>query len=736
MKSDKLFDLLGEIDDKFYEEARIPDEQYGIEIVSEHRPFGSFMSIFGPIAACAALIAVVIVGANFINRNAGLVNANESDSDSSFDVTLSSDSGVSSESSAATSTESSTSSVPDVSNDIELLTETELLENYPPIDLDSVPDIKGNGLEVQMTQQDKTLQKATLGTFKRGEYGKYTLYMLGEYIHIDKSDDPDCLYAYYVTLALVKDGKVIDSDSTHTTSVSMGQGGYRFSVDELKSMADGQISYLLYADLCDSNIVIFRYILPKDGSYERDNECTFYTITDSGELRLLMGDTSGIGGSVMTASVFLYDGYILDSGQDTITDKDVRYKFISKNFGSNPYDGAPHFTASEYVNPDDVLDLSEYPPVDISQIPDVGEKVYNPGIELPKATIAEKQVGEYTLSLIGDGLRTSSVLQRTDDARFMAENVRSVISRDGNVINVTHEYGTLEGETYFDTGEETSADKQFHDTYNLTELLPDAYEMSDGIVFSLNRKSRQQSSIYKFGTIKNDVMEEFAVPEDITSILSSYESTGEVTVTSEENAVFIDGVGTYIFDFDALTYSFTAAKYTTFDSEAFGKVQPHVILDIKQDGEYKYCLMGDNVTINPAEEFPIVEFETLFIAVEKDGKRIARVNADNYSPLNGSKLSDYIQLFEMKDGKGFIMYYDLDPYGNQYEYAKIYKLENDVIFKQYYVNDNAPASAEGSPYYIGHDFTIDYDNNAIIVGDKKVTIDFDINMFHETEREI
>lgn len=29
MKSDKLFDLLGEIDDKFYEEARIPDEQYG-----------------------------------------------------------------------------------------------------------------------------------------------------------------------------------------------------------------------------------------------------------------------------------------------------------------------------------------------------------------------------------------------------------------------------------------------------------------------------------------------------------------------------------------------------------------------------------------------------------------------------------------------------------------------------------------------------------------------------------
>lgn len=735
MKSTELFDLLGEIDDKFFVEARIPEEQHGVEVVSEHRPIRGFLGIFLPIAACVAIIAAVAVGANILSKNAGFIGPNDPDSELSSDAPFTSDNTASSESSSTTST----SSVPDVSNDIERLTEAELLENYPPIDLDSVPDIKGSGLEVQVTQQDKTLQKATLGTF---EYRKYTLYMLGEYIHIDKSNDPDCLYAYNVTLAVVKDGKVIGTDGTHTTSVSMGQGGYRFSVDELKIMAEGKISYLQYSDLCESNIVIFRYILPKDGSYERDYECTFYTITDSDELRLLMGDTSAIGGSGLTASVFLYDGFILDTGQDTITDKDVRYKFISKNFGSNPYDGAPHFTASEYVDPDKVLDLSEYPPVDISKIPDVGEKVYNSGLDLPNATIAEKQVGEYTITIIGDGLRTSPLfqnhplIQKTGNMIIMAENARVVISRDGKILKVTHENGAGDTDIYFDAGEDVFA----------SYLFPDVYEMKDGIVFGLNRRTANGGDfVPRFGTIVDDAMKQFKPSatsydgrvdpfEDLTLPVE------EVTLLADENTLIIDGIKC-IFDFDTLTFSdavtpdVNIGDYTAFDGDSLYTVQPHVILDTKQSSEYKFYLLGDNVEKKAAEEFPLVDFDKLYIVAEKDGKKIAQITADNYN-LNGSKLTEYLQPFEMKDGRGFVMYYALDPYGADYQYAMIYKLENDTITKLRYEYDYGPAPATGSPHFVGKDFTIDHDNNAIIVGDHKLTLDFDQNVFSETAREI
>ena len=219
MKSTELFELLGEIDDKFYEEARIPDEQHGVEVVSEHRPIRGFLGIFLPIAACVAIIAAVVIGADIISKNAGFVGPNNPDSELSSDAPFTSDSGVSSvETSSSTSSEDS--SVP-------VITDNEVirLEDYPPIDLEKVPDLNGSGFETQMTQQDKKLQKATLETLKCGEY---ELYMLGEYIHIDKSSDPELLYSYHVKLALAKDGKVLSDDAPHTRSVSMGQAGYPF----------------------------------------------------------------------------------------------------------------------------------------------------------------------------------------------------------------------------------------------------------------------------------------------------------------------------------------------------------------------------------------------------------------------------------------------------------------------------------------------------------------------------
>ncbi len=160
MKSTELFDLLGEIDEKFYIEARIPDEQHGVEVVSEHRPIRGFMSIFLPIAACVAIIAAVAVGANFVKRNAGILPPNYPDSDLSSDAPFTSDMIVSSYDMSSTSSEES--SAPPVVDDKEIR-----LEDYPPIDLDNIPELQGGGLQSQIEHQDEKLQKATLATLDR-----------------------------------------------------------------------------------------------------------------------------------------------------------------------------------------------------------------------------------------------------------------------------------------------------------------------------------------------------------------------------------------------------------------------------------------------------------------------------------------------------------------------------------------------------------------------------------------
>lgn len=711
MKSTELFDLLGEIDDKFYEEARIPDEQYGVEIVSEHRPFRGFMSIFMPIAACVVLIAAVAVGANFIQRNAGLVYPNDSDSELSSDAPLIEDRYVPSTStSTSTKSEASTTSsasIPPEPDDKEIR-----LEDYPPIDFDNIPVLSGGGLETQVSHQDEKLQKATLETLKCGDYD---LNLLGRYIYVN---DPtgDRLYCYYLTLAVSKDGKVISSDSTHTASVSMGQGGYILHRGNMHWIAEeGGNECLKYYELNGADLVIFRYNPPVAGG---NDEHTFFTVTDDGELRLLMGDCSGIGGSSMEACVSL-DDYTVDTQANTLTSGDKVYTFNVENFGLNPYD-AVHYTTSIAQ-----FDLSEYPVVESSEIPDIGGDFYDTTNALPKATISQIKVGDYTLSLIGKNVRKQV-------SKVIAEEVCSVISRDGRIIRFTHENGT---------GVRTLT----LDEYELVRLLPDAYLMNDGIVFGLDKKSVSHTGTPSFGTIRNDVMFEFAPPVLGNDERDPYdgivaEATGKVTVIAEENTLIIDSIK-YVFDFDTITYSDTVTAdvnigdYTAFDDNALGKTQSHVILDVKQAGEYKFYLLGNYVTEKPAEEFPIVDFDKLYIVAEKDGKKIAQITADNYD-LNGLKLTEYLHPFEMKDGKGFIMYYDLDPWGGQYQYAMIYKLKNDKITKLTYEYDYAPAPATGSPHYVGSDFGIDYDNNAIIVGDNKLTLDFNQNVFSETAREI
>ncbi|GEM_PF-5306224 len=700
MRSSELFDILGEIDDKYFEEAKQPDVQHGEIIVAEASPFRSFMSIFAPIAACAAIIVAVVIGANFVSKHAGLVGPN--DLDSSSGVTLSSDSSTVYETESSKTESSSDSSAPTIDdNKIRL-------EDYPPIDINTVPDLKGSGLETQMSQQDKLLQKATLATLKCGEY---ELYMLGRDIHIDKSDDPLCLYSYYMDLAVVKDGEVISSDGPHTFSVSMHQGGYQLAPFDLPN-------YLEYYELNGGNLVVFKYHEPGQDELW-DYECTFFTIADNGELRLLMGDSGGIGGDSIGLAAYLHEGYTVDSINKILTDGDFIYKFNCENFGLNPYD-AVHYTAE--MN----LDLSEYPMLDMEQVPDIAE-ITDWEQCLSKATLAEKQVGYYTLSLIGEKIRSP---KQVNPNIILAENVRTVVSHNGKIV-------------YIDESSSLEIDINYFDNEFMT-----TYEMNYGVVFKLPNSSTGEEC---FGLVKGDQIIKF--DGDLTATYgvdtpAEYDEYAAPIVIAEENALILYNALKYTFDFS--TSSFTAsymgteplilAEYSTYDKNRTD-YQNKAILEEKEAGGYKFYLLGQNAKNSPdnydemlGTTFSVCSFTKLIVAVEKDGRLIA--NTDVYNPNTGHDVEMIGQLlrpFEMRDGIGFVMYCNLES-SKSNPYAMIYKLENDTVTQLKYEMDYAPAPATGSPFLIEPDYTIDAENNAIVYktydGEEvTLTLDFANNMF-------
>lgn len=699
MKSSELFDILGQIDDKFFEEAKQPDVQHGEVVVAESRPFGSFMSIFAPIAACAAIIVAVVIGANFISKNAGMVGPNESDSTS--DVTLSSDNSTVSGTESSVSTPESESSVPPVNNN-EIR-----LEDYPPINLATVPDIKGNGLETQMSQQDKLLQKATLATLKCGDY---ELYMLGRSIHIDSSYNDNLLYSNYMQLAVAKDGEVISSDVPHTFSVSMGQGGYKLYAFDL-------INYLEYYELNGENLVIFKYHSPDQKTLmEYEYECTFFTITDDGELRLLMGDDSGISGDSIGTTAYLNESYTVDTENSTLRDRDVVYKFNCENFALNPYD-AIHYTAEFDI------DLSDYPILDMEQVPDTAGTIDWADC-LPKATLAEKQVGVYTLTLIGEKIRSH---KQVNPNTIMAERVRTVVSHNGMIVYVSEPSFTE------------------CDIHYLEDELMTAYQMNYGVVFLTDGGYCRILGDHMIKFIGDYSATEGVEPPD------DYDPyTSEVIVLPTANALILHGAEKYTFDFNtgsfATSYTsdepFVFAEYMIYDKNRT-TAQPKVILEKKEAGGYKFYLLGNNVeNVDNHYDLPDItisefKFTKLIVAVEKDGKIIDHIEAftTNGKSWETALIGQYLRPFEMKDGTGFVMYVILRSQGlnTGNTYAMIYQIENDTITNIKYEYDFAPQTPMGTPWAMDGDFNVVPENNEIVYGRGAIKIDFANNLFSQLQ---
>ncbi|MDE7362791.1 MAG: hypothetical protein K2N38_12750 [Oscillospiraceae bacterium] len=283
MKSDELFDILGEIDDKFFEEARLPDEEHGDEVVLERHPFRGFMSIFLPIAACIAIAVAVAFGAKMINGRNDVVPPNTSGSTA--------------------------------------------LAGYPRIALDSVPDIS----DAAALQYSALLTSITVG--------EYDVCLLGDDIHTDQNDDMERLHVARLYIASSKDGELINKEEIRLDSASPEYSDYELSPNWLDS-------YLEHLEMDGGDLIIFkdcgsfRYMLCLS------TESIFFTIGNGG-IRKLAGDRSALSENdgTMRYCEELHFDYQFDRQANTIRSGGLLYTFYPEKFGLNQYAYAVNIVA-------------------------------------------------------------------------------------------------------------------------------------------------------------------------------------------------------------------------------------------------------------------------------------------------------------------------------------------------------------------------------------------------------
>lgn len=663
MKSTELFDILGEIDDRFYEEARLPDEQHGVVVISEQNPFKAFMSLFLPIAACIAIAVAVAVGAKIINGRE-LVDSSVVDSLGAAMTNYN-------------------------------------IADYPPLDLESVPYIKGNAVDTQGKYADKKLRSATIATIKCGEYD---VSLLGDYIHIDGYADPNALWVYDLTLALSKDGELINTEGVYMSTYDRG-----YSID-LASVS----SHLEYYELNGGELIMLKNL-----NYV--NQTSFYTITGSGRLKVLVGDEDGISNHSLKYSVYLKDDYTVDTQSNVIYGDGMLYSFHCENFDLEPSTAAPAYIIG---SPSIAYMFGSYD----GRTPKFkdGENIAS----LRDIMLGKAEYGNYTVYLTCDELAfkadepdlvyadTFMITLEQNGVRIgydfinvsryrlpkdkLAENCVNIYKMDGKpFIMITYPFiaedGSCDGTPY---------NARFH-TIEGSKL-----KQITGYGIGLNGEPM---------TNETTLLDQYTVSEDECCLTTSmynkelrYEFSGsdfKYRFADPEMVIanILDGCSLYDKDSD--------------------EVQPFVCFDIEETLKYRFVLLGQNVKNEPAEDFPLVKYDRLFIAVEKDGEIVAEIDADNPDPLNAMRISDYLQRFNMSNGQGFVMYYSLDPYSQIYEYAMLYAIKDDKIVKLRYEYDYAPAPATGSPSYIGTDFYIMTDSNSLVGKYATVTINFTDNTY-------
>lgn len=698
MKKEQLFDILEDIDEKFYEEARGEEPIIPVIIetggaVRKKNP----LKIAIPAAACIAAVAVGITLGLY--RKSGIPVAPK---DTSLD-----DSSVSEE-----------ISVPDINSGAVYIeySESDIKEanelvgvpeggdksalnyyhtNTLDIDSDGVPELLFDRRDVD--PMGYVLKKQDDGMAIVGEFEMPRSLFSVEDLHMYRGDDGS--YAYYYS---VEAGKDRSADANVLTAIKY----------------DGEKYY-------EEPLLAYGKAYGND-SYADDREVVFWKI----------------GWDAETISI--------DNIENQISEKEFRALWAK-------YPDAPEIKLPERADarfrPDD------YPLIDTVEIPDL-ERNYGGGINsdfmaqcLDKATLAHKSFGEYDFYLTAENIRTHSDDNR-DDVLY-AYTFGISVCRNGVPIANSIPYITTGGMA---AGEYEFYIDRLND---YLEVMPFTFDDGrEQPIVALHYIQENGWSETSFFTASEDAFGFFAPGLSELGIGMELSETGNpnVSIALSENYSYADNVLTDI-DSD-IEYTFSQDKFENIACSGHYLNNPvdlseYPLIDVsvldensfyekaaffsKQCGEYTFTMIAHNVSgfleFNSANAIMCANPRVI---VTKNGEYIgfsAKYNNTGVYYLNADNISDYVTPFEMKDGLGYAEYsYDM----NANHLARFISLKDDNVTVM-----EGPALVGGDDYReFDKDAEILYDENIIVthtVNDDGETVEkrykffFDMSKFAVTE---
>lgn len=236
-------------------------------------------------------------------------------------------------------------------------------EEYPPLSEIEIPVVESSHLSAENYPQNATLSVIDLGEYK--------LYLTASGVfRFADSQNSKGFWASSLGLDLVKDDKSVSGDGvSFFSAVKSGFANYYLYYPDIAPR------YLKLYQLDDCYVAVFGYVNNEEFGWESN----FFGIKDGVVTKLFSTDGNGW---FVNAPLEL-----AVSGNSLIDiDNSIEYSFNPDAFTGNPYE-TPHFTTKQFTSDD------EFPP-------------YNGSAAL-KATLSEKKVDKYTVSLLGYGLKTT-----------------------------------------------------------------------------------------------------------------------------------------------------------------------------------------------------------------------------------------------------------------------------------------------------------------------------------------
>lgn len=604
MKGMELFDMLGEIDDKFFEEAAPPDTQQPLEITAEKRSLKhTLLSIVMPVAACIAIVAAIGIGIGYLGQNVFMQ--------------------------------------PNIS-----------LSEYTAFDKENTQDVQSR--VILDTKEFDDCKVLLLAHDVSNEY--LELLIAGPQNHVYHQIRYSRLF-----VVLEKDGKAVaqsdDLDIEHLDFDSLSE-------------------YIQPFDLKDGKgFVLYSYIIS-----EKRGNARFYSI--DGDKMIQLKNTRP---PEPEEEVEIKPNFTVNYENDTLISGD---SIISINFSNRSY------RITEKIDLDDYRDFNQT----------------NTELQ-PKVIFEVWELKDYRIYLLGHDARISA---SEDRATVGCSRLLLALEKNGEVFDTIN----VENMALI-SGNSTNRVQPFEmkdgigiamfyrfDPGDMQEPYVMLYKIDNDMIIKLKSESQPD---YVSNT-QHYVAWNSAVAPEINAILTGSRT---MTVNFADNSYTSE-------ETDLSAEYLNLEEYLPYDRNST-KLQPKVVFDVKEMGDYRIYLLGNGVqTINYAGVADAVRSSIVYTAVEKDGEFISIMSSIN-EYLAPDCLGGYIRPFELKDGVGYLFYACIESWRNSLPVCVACIIKDDQLIDicQDRFMDLKP------------DFKIAADENALYDDKVKITIDFINNTFIE-----